>query len=110
MNLNVTAKVIPNKLIYKNEVYEITSVDSKFVLRGFKIHLEDNGTLKRVTLSDYHPNCDPYSKEFCIPPSLIHEKLENKTMLLIMNYLKTFNFDSCYYMPWVSFKYKKKGE
>lgn len=97
----------PFKLIYKNQIHEITSIDRKFVIKGYTIKTV-NDKIDTVTIKNPHPNANPRTGEFCIPNSLRKLKLDENTLNMINLMLCCFNLDDCYFTPWDEIKYKKQ--
>jgi hypothetical protein len=102
----VEEKIVPKIMNYQNKIYDILYVDPKLVIKNFKINLE-RFKLHSLILSNPHPNCNPNTKIFCLPPDLLGKKIED--VRNILNYLiSVYNMDSCYFSPWGLIKYKER--
>jgi len=99
--------ILPDKLIYDSNLYKIEITDPDYIINGFQVYTEKN-KIQKIKLNCYHPNCNPKSKEFCIPDCVKNLELNKESIHLITNMLKLFNFDSSYYQPWISFNYITK--
>jgi hypothetical protein len=102
----IKKKIIPEKLISNDKFFRIKLIDNKYITREFEIHL-NNKTKKieklRIT-KGRHPNCDPKTKDFCMPEFLKEQQFNSESMDLIINMIKLFNFKSSYETPWNSFE------
>lgn len=98
---------VPRKLVYKNEMYDISDLKKKFVVRGYTIKTV-NGKIDMVSIKNPHPNANPKTGEFCIPHSLRKHEVNEKTKQIIEIMLCCFNLDDCYFTPWDEIKYKKQ--
>jgi len=99
---------IPSKLIFKNELYKITKLDKKFIIRGYTIKTIDN-KISSIILNNPHPNASPRTGEFCIPQQFRAINLNKKTKGMIGLMLCHFNLDDCYFTPWNEIEYKRIG-
>ena len=105
---HVVRKVhVPHKLIFKNQIYEITQLAKKFVIKEFSIKTV-NGKIDQVTINCPHPNANPRTGDFCIPHSLRKHDLSKNTVTMIENMLCCFNLDDCYFTPWDEIQYEKQ--
>ena len=102
----VKKKIIPEKLITNKEFYKIKITDNTYIVEEFIVHI-DNKTKKiekiRIT-KGRHPNCDPKTKDFCIPEFLKEKEFNSESLDIIINVIKLFYFDSSYEKPWYSFQ------
>jgi hypothetical protein len=98
---------VPYKLIFKNQIHEITKLDRKFVIKDYKIKTV-NGKIDTVTLQNPHPNANPRTGEFCIPHRLRMLPLNENTLKMIKSMLCCFNLDDCYFTPWDEIEYVKQ--
>jgi len=100
-------EVIPNKLICKNNLYNIKLTNPEFIIKKFCVFLNDETEkIEDVGIIEgKHPNCDLKTKLFCIPEYLKNYKLDDNSFKIIINILEIFNFDSAFYQPWDSFEY-----
>jgi len=99
--------IIPNLMIYKNEFYDIKTIDEELVINGYKLVIRKN-KLKKVFLNNSHPNCNPINNEFCLPDNLIGKELSNDLVEMIEYLIKIYNIDSCYFSPWDKITYQKR--
>jgi len=98
---------VPNKLIFKNEIHEISDLRKKFVIRGYTIKTVNN-KIDMVIIKNPHPNSDPNTGEFCIPQSLRKHEVNEKTKKIIEIMICCFDLDDCYFTPWDEIKYRKQ--
>lgn len=98
---------VPNILIFRNRIYKIITIAPKFTIKGYIIKTVDN-LIDMVILSNPHPNANPKSGDFCIPPYIRNLKLNEKSLGVIENMLRCFNLDDCYFTPWSEIKYRKQ--
>lgn len=98
---------IPRKLIFKNQIHEITNINRKFVIKGYKIKTVDD-KIDMVIINNPHPNANPRTGEFCIPDNLRQHELNESAINMIDCILICFNLDDCYFTPWDEIEYKKQ--
>ena len=98
--------IVPTILIYKRKIHKIEQIDKKYYIKEYKVKTFKNKIFK-LTLDVPHPNCDPDTKEFCLPIHLIGEELNNEATYKIETMLRTFNLDGCYFKPWNELRYIK---
>jgi hypothetical protein len=96
----------PQRLIYNNTIFKITTFVDKFVIRGYTIQTVD-GLIDTVYLDVPHPNAEPSTGEFCIPHELRQHTINKQTLEIIGSMLCCFNLDDCYFTPWDEINYKK---
>lgn len=99
--------IIPNLMIYKNEFYDIKTIDKELVINGYELVVRKN-KLKKVYLNNPHPNCNPMSNEFCLPDDLADKELSSDLIEMIEYLIKIYNIDSCYFSPWDKITYQKR--
>jgi len=97
--VEVKTLLVPRYMIYKNELYNITNLDRKYVVKGYIVELID-GKIFNIILNGIHPNANPVNNDFCIPESLYDKKLTDEIKNNIENMIRTFNVDDCYFTPW----------
>ncbi len=107
MNVEISEFIMPQKLIYKNELYRITQLAEKFEIKGYVVKTVDN-KIDMVILNNPHPNAIPRTGEFCIPNNLRQHELTKETNSMIVSMLSCFNLDNCYFTPWDEIKYEKQ--
>lgn len=103
-------EIIPNKLICNNSLYDITLNSDKYIIKRIVIVTNENNKISRIMILDgdgIHPNCDPESKEFCLPDSIKGMEFNDNTLEVIENTIKIFNFDSAFFQPWNDFNIKQ---
>ncbi len=105
-DIEVTALIMPRKLIYKNEIYKITKLKKKFEIRNYIVKTV-NDKIDMVILNNPHPNAIPRTGEFCIPNNLRQHELTKESNSMIISMLSCFNLDNCYFTPWDEIKYEK---
>lgn len=99
--------ISPDKLIYDSNFYNIEITDFNYIINGFHIYTKKN-KIQNIKLNCSHPNCNPKTKEFCIPDFIKDLEVTKESIQIIINMLKLFNFDNSYYQPWIAFKYIRK--
>lgn len=97
---------VPNKLIFKKQMHDITNINKKFIIRDYQIKTVD-GKLDTVTLHNPHPNAEPDTGEFCIPHSIRSWEINKKSLDFIKIMICCFNLDDCYFTPWDEIEYKR---
>jgi hypothetical protein len=107
LNHEIKEFVIPRKLIFKNELFNITHLSKKFEIEGYIVKTV-NDKIDMVILNNPHPNANPKSGEFCIPNSLRKHKLTEASNAMILSMLNCFNLDDCYFTPWDEIQYERQ--
>jgi len=97
--------VIPDKLICNSILRKIRIIDPEYYIENFIIYFKNKKIDKIVISKGKHPNCDPKTRIFCIPEFFNNFELDDKSLDIIINMFKIFNFDSAFYQPWKSFEY-----
>jgi len=97
--------IFPDKLLYELKMFNIKIIDQKYIIKSFEIHTVNNKVDKLIITNGKHPNCNPETFEFCIPHFFKTLDLNSDTIQLIKNMLKIFNFQNCYFQPWLAFEY-----
>lgn len=97
---------VPNRLIFRHEVYQIIDIVRKFTIREYIIKTVDN-KIDMVILNNPHPNANPQTGEFCIPNYLRSYEINKQSLQFIENMLRCFNLDSCYFTPWSEIEYRR---
>ena len=99
----ILKEIVPKIMYYQNKIHDITFVDPALIIKGYKIGIEDS-KIRSLILSNRHPNCNPNTKEFCLPPNVIGANVDDVKDLL--SYLLTvYNMESCYFSPWGLIRY-----
>lgn len=106
-NNKVMTHISPRKLIFKNELYNITELSEKFEIKNYIVKTV-NGKIDMVILNNPHPNANPRTGEFCIPSSLRKHELTENTKDMILSMLSCFNLDDCYFTPWDEIQYERQ--
>ena len=106
-DIEVTELIMPRKLIYKNELYQITKIAKKFEIKKYIVKTVDD-KIDMVILDNPHPNAIPRTGEFCIPNSLRQHELTKESNSMIISMLSCFNLDDCYFTPWDEIKYERQ--
>lgn len=104
--IKVTSVIVPNKVIYNGELYLITDIDDKFIIREYTVSLF-NGKIYSVKIDCDHPNADPETGQVCIPSVLQDHGFSDQSKAMIHSILCCFNLDNCYFTPWGEFDYEK---
>jgi hypothetical protein len=99
---------VPSKIIFKNELYQITNLHEKFIIKGYTVKTVNN-MIDSVILSNPHPNANPKTGEFCLPYKLRSLKFNKKEKEMIVVMLCHFNLDDCYFTPWNEIEYRRIG-
>ena len=99
--------IVPQRLIFKNELYKITDYKDRYITRGYTVVLV-NEKIDDIIISNLHPNANPKTGEFCIPYSLKKFPLNDETEKMIYSMLSSFNLDDCFFTPWNEIKYQKQ--
>ena len=107
MDHTISKFIMPRKLIFKNEIYQITTLAKKFEISSYIVKTV-NGKIDMIILNNPHPNAVPRSGEFCIPHSLRKNELTKNSNSMIVSMLSCFNLDDCYFTPWDEIQYEKQ--
>lgn len=99
----------PKRMIFKNQLYIIDEIDSKYNIRGYTIKTYDN-IINQIILNVKHPNANPNTGELCIPEFLKKHIITKKSLTMIKGILYCFNLDDCYFTPWNEMIYKEIGD
>jgi hypothetical protein len=105
--IEINDKITPKTMKYKNEIYDISFVDPKLIIRNHIIKLK-YGKLNRIILNGKHPNSNTTTNEFCLPFGLLGKKFDKSLREMIEYLISTYNLDSCYFMPWGLIKYERR--
>jgi hypothetical protein len=106
----IDVNIVPNKLICNNSLYNISLNSDKYFIKRVIILINENNIISKIMILDgdgIHPNCDPETKEFCLPDSIKCMELNDNTLEIIENTIKIFNFDSAFFQPWNDFNIKE---
>jgi len=106
----VQVEIVPDRLIFKQQVKPIIDVDEKFVFYGFTMQFSDDNLLRRVKIPGVHPNCDPSSGLLCLPKDLEFQQRSEFLIPTVISLLKTFNLDDSYFQPWNEFEWIESKE
>jgi hypothetical protein len=104
--IKVKSVIVPNKVIYNGELYCITDIDEKFIIREYTVSLFD-GKIYSVKIDSEHPNADPETGQVCISSMLQNYGFSEKSKAMIHSILYCFNLDNCYFTPWGEFEYER---
>ena len=55
-------------------------------------------------LNSRHPNADPLSGKYCVPPDLFGMEISESLIENIEQRMKVFNLCNCYYVPFTTCK------
>lgn len=99
-------KLVPNRVIKNKNIFQITFLDNIYFLSGFNVTTENN-QVRRVQLFGFHPNRDNNGL-YCLPEGKKNQIFTKEYFNMLLSNIKTYYFDSCYFMPPSKFiKYKK---
>jgi len=98
--------IIPKRLIYKKQLYQITKFDRKYIINNYRIQTTE-GLFLWLFVDSPHPNVSPKTNIFCTPSQMNEEYISNKFLFFIETLLSTFNADDCYFTPWGEIEYEK---
>lgn len=91
------------------EVQEIVDLPDEYIIQKYIIITHD-GCIDKVLFDAKHPNCDPKTKEFCMPTYLRGVPVNYNSVALLEDSMKYYQFPLCYFQPTeVTFK-KSEGE
>ena len=93
--------LIPNRIIYLNEVKSIKKINVKYYITAYKLKIDlDLKLVSEIYINSIHPNAE--DGIFCLPyPISINDNTPKANQAMIENLLKTFNLDNCYFRPWL---------
>jgi len=103
----IISYIVPKKIIFKEQLYEILELPFKYNIKGYTIKL-CNDKIESILLDSPHPNVNPETRELCIPDSLRNHKITKESKSMIYSILYCFNLDDCYFTPWHEITYKKQ--
>lgn len=96
-------RIIPNKAKVKSLVRKI-EVPTYYIIDKIRV-CTINDKICLVYLDVPHPNSDLISFKYCLPESLINEKLDINALHFLKETIKLYNLNSCYFQPYdISFK------
>jgi hypothetical protein len=98
MIIKINKIIIPDIVIYNQNQYVITDLNSKYHISKYIVILNNNHQLKRVHITKKHPNVDSIYG-LCFPICLKEQKWDSNLKYIIENILKIFNLDNCYFTP-----------
>lgn len=99
-------EIIPNRIIKKKNVYEITLLDKIYFINGFDV-VTENDQVRRVHLFGFHPNRDDNGL-YCLPEEKKNKLFSENYFNMLLSNIRTYYFDSCYFKPPEKLvKYKK---
>ena len=90
-------KVIPDVALVNNNVWSI-EVPNYYIINRVRICTID-GKIYLVYLDAPHPNSDLISFKYCSPESVIGKKLDSTVLYLLIENIKHYNLDNCYFEP-----------
>lgn len=106
-NKRISNIYVPYRLIFNNEIYQITNIHKKYVIKDLTIKTV-NRKIEAIELESPHPNSNPRNGEFCIPDHLRNFEVNEKSIKMIELMICCFNLDDCYFTPWDEIEYKKQ--
>lgn len=105
----IKKEIIPQFLIYNNKKYKINYFldehKNNHIIKNYYVYLF-NKKLMSIFLPYFHPNCDPSTGVFCLPPNLLN-LIFNKDIqeYIEKEVLPIYNYDNCYFKEWNIFDY-----
>jgi len=98
--------IVPDKLIYRSEIFRIIDIHPKFIIKSFVIKTV-NDKIDLIKVASPHPNVNPTNKNLCISHSMRTLSLTPNAIIMIETILSCFNLDDCYFTPWNEIQYTK---
>jgi hypothetical protein len=98
--MNVVRKevnIYPSKVRIYGKLYSVEPRSEEVKIKKITLYLDRANRLTKVVVdTKVHPNCDPRTKEFCLPEEV--KKLEyNETLVkLVGSLLSVWNLDNCF--------------
>lgn len=97
----INKKIIPERMIFNNKLYEITSIDPNYIIDKYIIRTTDGkNKLISIKLDADHVNCDPITDLFCLSSNIQYKKLSMDLVKIIENLIRTYNLNNAYFSPW----------
>lgn len=96
--------IVPERMIFNTKVHKITGIAPQYIIKEYIVKTVDK-KIDTVCLKSSHPNCDPNTKQFCIPHMLRQYKFNKESQKMLEFILGTFNLDDCYFKPWNDIRY-----
>ena len=100
--------LVPHIIMYKNNVYYICDFHKKYIIRQYKVVINENEKIYKVFIDAAHPNANPQTSEFCISDQLKELAFDSFSQSVLENMLITFRIDDCYFTPWGEVSYDQK--
>jgi hypothetical protein len=93
-------KIIPNTVIKDKNAYEIEHLDESLIIDGFSVTtFTQDDIITCINVFGEHPNVDQNTTRYCIPENKQGMKLNEQTLSLILSNLRTYYYDSAYFIP-----------
>jgi hypothetical protein len=93
-------KIVPDTIIKNKNAYEIDHLDESMIIDGFSITtFTEENIITTINVFGEHPNVDPDTTSYCIPNQKKGMKLNDETLSLIRTNLRTYYYDSAYFIP-----------
>ena len=93
-------KIIPDKLIYDGEIFEITKLHKSLWINGFEIYLDENRNIEKIIIDGKHPNVNPDTNTLCLTNEIVGKVFEDVGFPMIYSLVSTYNLTYCYFRPW----------
>lgn len=92
--------IIPTTIVKDKNAYEITYIDPSMYINGFVITtFTKDDVIVCINVFGEHPNADPTTNAFCLPKHKQGKKLNKASLSLLRSNLKTYYYDSAYFIP-----------
>jgi len=88
--------VIPDRIIWKKEVYEITYLHPMYHINCIMVIAFEN-KIVNVIFSGFHPNKDVKTCNYCMSESIKNSEPTPDTFKRLITNIKTYYYDACYY-------------
>jgi len=100
-------KMIPDKIIFAGEIYEMIELDKSLWIKGFEVYLDENRNIEKVVIDGKHPNADPGTNVLCLSDKVVGRPFEVDGLPMIVSLICTYNLTYSYFKPWEKFKIVK---
>jgi hypothetical protein len=101
-----TCNLIPNKIKYYDEIYNIIEIPDKYIIYKYLVILNKERQLIKIKLFNDHPNSD-YENIYCLTDYIKNQYWDNNIKDFIERSLMFYNLDSCYFNPMCELKLEK---
>jgi hypothetical protein len=93
-------QIIPTTIVKNKNAFEIIYINESMWLNGFSIttYTKDDFVMC-INVFGEHPNVDPNTNTYCLAEHKKKQKLDLKFLSLLFTNLKTYYYDSAYFIP-----------